>query len=208
MKDTVLVRRAAVHDLEAVYAICLKTGDGGRDATGQYRDPEPIGHVYAGPYLVLDGLISFVAEDENGVLGYAVGAADTRTHELNLELDWWPSLRKRYPEPSGERDTWTRDEYWMWTLHHPATVPDAIVRSYPAHIHMNLLQRARGRGIGSRLLDVWLDHARKESVSAVHAGVSAANEAGLTFWTARGFQPVGTEPSRGSSGTVWCGRRL
>jgi len=208
MNETTLVRPAELRDLEAVYAICLKTGDAGRDATGQYRDPNLIGHIYAGPYLALDGLISFVAEDGSGIFGYAVGAADTRAYEQRLEREWWPSLRERYPEPVETSDGGSADDHRIRALHRPAVVPEAIVADFPAHVHMNLLPRARGRGVGTRLLDAWVEAARLQGVAAVHAGVSAANEAGLAFWKARGFQPVLQDAASGSRGTVWCGRRL
>jgi hypothetical protein len=35
-------------DLDSLYRICLATGDAGADAAHLYRDPELIGHVYAG----------------------------------------------------------------------------------------------------------------------------------------------------------------
>ncbi|MCK7610909.1 GNAT family N-acetyltransferase [Roseibium sediminicola] len=208
MSDTVTIRPAEPRDLHAVYAVCLKTGDAGRDATEQYDDPDLIGHIYAGPYVIMGGLVSFVAEDSDGIVGYAVGAADTRGFEEQLEQDWWPSFRKYYPEPTGDPASWTMDERRIWSIHHPSHVPEEIVQAYPAHIHMNLLPRAQGKGIGSRLLEAWLAEARRCGAGAVHAGVSAVNSAGLAFWTSRGFEPVATVPDSGSRGTIWCGRQI
>lgn len=208
MRETAVIRPAERRDLEQVYRICLKTGDAGRDATGLYQDPDLIGHIYAGPYLALDGEIGLVAEDADGVLGYAVGAADTRAFEDRLEREWWPALRRRYPLPGRGAGEGTPDDRRIWTLHHPGSVPDAIVTAFPAHVHMNLLPRAQGQGLGSRLLDAWVEQAAERHVPAVHAGVSAANGAGLAFWSARGFKPVHTDPGGGSQGTIWCGRRL
>lgn len=208
MNDTASIRPAQARDRAAVYEICLETGDAGRNASGQYDDPDLIGHIYAGSYVALDGVISFVAEDGDGVLGYAVGAADTRGFEQRLERDWWPSLRERYPEPAGDPATWTMDARRIWSIHHPSRVPEEIVQAYPAHIHMNLLPCAQGRRIGSRLLEAWLAEARKNGSGAVHAGVSAVNAAGLAFWRSRGFEPVATAPESGSRGTIWCGRHI
>lgn len=202
------IRPAERSDLQAVYDICLKTGDGGEDATALYRDPKLIGHIYAGPYLLPDGAISLLACDENGVVGYAAGSLDTRAFELRLETEWWPKLRRVYPDPDGPSTSWSADEMRCFVIHHPARVPDDIVRAYPAHIHMNLLPRAQGRGVGSRLLKAWLDAARESRARSVHAGVSAANQKGLAFWTARGFHPVRTDALAGSKGTIWCGLRL
>ncbi|WP_428642369.1 N-acetyltransferase family protein [Roseibium sp.] len=202
------IRPARAEDLEAVYRICLETGDSGRDASALYRDPKLIGHVFAAPYIVLAGQISFVAVDREGVLGYAVGTADTRAFEERMEAQWWPDLRRTHDEPEGDRSGWTADELLIWSLFHPASVPGQVALDYPAHIHMNLLPRAQGKGVGSRLLEAWFGAAREQGVSAVHAGVSERNPAGLKFWTARGFRPVLVEQGGGSGGTIWCGRHL
>ncbi|MHA7774051.1 GNAT family N-acetyltransferase [Roseibium sp. M-1] len=208
MSDTIVIRKADLRDLDAVYEICLQTGDAGRDASGLYDDPRLIGHIYAGPYVALPGLISFVAEDGMGLVGYAVGAANTAAYERRLEVDWWPVLRRRYARPSGSSGDWTQDERRIASIHRPSSVPADVVARFPAHIHMNLLPRARGRGLGSGLLEAWVDDARDKGVAAVHAGVSAVNSDGLAFWTARGFLPVKTQPDGGTSGTIWCGKVL
>ena len=206
--DGLQVRTAALRDTNDLHAICLKTGAGGKDASALYDDPKLIGHIYAAPYVSLPGCISFVAEDRQGVLGYAVGVPDTRTFERRLESDWWPGLRMTYPEPAGDRAGWSHDERRAWMIHHPRPVPEDIVCDYPAHIHMNLLSRARGRGVGTRLLEVWIEEAKNLNVTGVHAGVGAANRAGLKFWSARGFAPLRSDPAGGSQGTVWTGQRL
>jgi len=203
-----VIRQARKTDIPDVNAVCLKTGDAGRDATSLYRDPDLIGFIYAAPYLDSDGAIALVAEDEQGIVGYAVGAPDTWSFEMQLERDWWPELRKRYRKPEGDPETFSADQKRIRHLFRPATVPPEVVKAFPAHIHMNLLPRAQGRGIGSRLLETWLEAARSRHVTAVHAGVSAANKTGLAFWTARGFKPVLESPESGSRGTVWCGRHI
>ena len=73
---------------------------------------------------------------------------------------------------------------------------------------MNLFERARGKGVGSSLLDSWINAAREQGVCAVHAGVSGANYSGLQFWTARGFKQVRVDPQNGSNGTIWTGRLI
>ncbi|ASP36365.1 GNAT family N-acetyltransferase [Labrenzia sp. VG12] len=208
MTQNIQIRPAESRDLEAVYSICLKTGDAGRDATALYRDPKLVGHIYAAPYVALDGAVSHVAEDDLGVLGYAVGATDTRAFEQRLERDWWPALRLQYPEVADSAVGEMQDALRIRSIHHPVPAPDDIVCRFPAHIHMNLLPRARGKGVGSRLLEAWLAQARSRNATAVHAGVSAVNKAGLAFWTARGFEPVLEAPESGSRGTIWCGRQV
>ncbi|QFT33510.1 GNAT family N-acetyltransferase [Roseibium porphyridii] len=208
MTKLAVIRAARKSDTNAVNSICLRTGNAGKDATSLYQDPDLIGLIYAAPYLFGDDALCLVAEDEEGVLGYVAGATDSRSFEHHLEMNWWPELRKRYAEPQGDPAKWTPDDKRINFIHHPRPVPGDIVLAYPAHIHMNLLPQAQGRGIGSQLLASWVASATEKGVRAVHAGVSAANQAGLNFWTARGFDPVREDPHGGSLGTIWCGRIL
>lgn len=204
----VALRKATADDIEAFYAISLATGDRGDDAAALYRDPRMLGHIYSAPYLTLCPEHCFVAEDGDGVGGYIVGTLDTRAFEARLEQDWWPALRRRYPPPEGEPKSWDADQRRCSMIHNPRCAPDEIVRGYPGHVHMNLLPRLQGRGLGPALLDLWLSNAQARGCPAVHIATSATNPRALHFWTARGFAEVLQTSDHGSSGTIWCGRSL
>ncbi|NQW12312.1 MAG: GNAT family N-acetyltransferase [Alphaproteobacteria bacterium] len=193
-------------DVEQLYAISLATGDRGEDASHLYHDWRMLGHIYSAPYADLCPQDCFVAEDEDGVAGFAVGTLDTREFEDRLVKDWWPNLRRRYLEPTGDPSGWNADQYRCFMIHHPRTAPDHVVESHPAHLHMNLLPRMQGRGIGTRLLNLWMSNAYRRGAQAVHIGVNASNERAMRFWEARGFSVLSQTSDAESSGTVWCGR--
>src|ERR1700743_2333111 len=171
-------------DRAAIYDICLNTGDGGQDATHLYGDPRLLGHVYAGPYLAHAPQCCFVVEDDAGVGGYVVGTADTRAFEEVLARAWWPALRARYPDPG--KDAKTPDERMQRLIHRPARTPARIVEPYPAHLHIDLLPRLQGRGLGRRLLDRW----RAAVGRPTHLGVGLRNERAVGFYRAYGFAEV------------------
>ncbi len=202
------MRSATADDIEALYAISLATGDRGGDAAALYRDPRMLGHIYAAPYLTLCLEHCFVAEDDEGVGGYIVGTPDTRAFEVRLEQDWWPALRGRYPPPEGEPKSWDADQRRCSMIHNPRCAPDEVVRAYPGHLHMNLLPRLQGRGLGPALLGLWLSNAQARGCRAVHIATSATNPRALYFWTAHGFAEVLQTSDHGLSGTIWCGRSL
>ena len=198
---------ASASDLDALYAISLKTGDMGADATALYDDPQMIGHIYSAPYLLYSPGLCFVVEDQDGVAGYIVGVADTRTFEATLEAAWWPDLRRRYVNPADIPSAdWNEDQYRANAIHSPFIIPDSIVADYPAHLHMNLLPRLQRQGWGSRLLTTWLTSARAQGVEAVHLGAGRANEAGVRFWMKSGFQDLGITDK--TSRTIWLGQNL
>ncbi|MBV9331165.1 MAG: GNAT family N-acetyltransferase [Alphaproteobacteria bacterium] len=185
------IRDYRKEDLEDVYRICLETGDAGRDASSIYRDRQLLGHIYAGPYVVLEPECALVLEDELGVGGYVIGALDTHAFEKRLEAEWWPALRGRYSDPmiaeSGARGAETRMAH---LIHHPTRTPRRIAEPYPSHLHIDLLPRLQKRGFGTRMIDAWLERVRKQGSTGMHLGVGAANERAIRFYRAYGLAEI------------------
>jgi ribosomal protein S18 acetylase RimI-like enzyme len=183
-----LIRDARPGDLDALYRICLATGDSGGDASALYRDPQLVGHLYAAPYLALAPELALVAEDDEGVGGYIVGALDTLAFEARLEAEWWPALRRRYADPGGDPAKWGLDEVRAWQIHHPRAQPARITDPYPSHLHINLLPRLQGQGLGKALLDRWLARLAAAGSRGVHLGVSPANHRAIRFYRTYGLE--------------------
>ena len=181
-----LIRPAAVHDLPGTYRVCLLTGDAGQDASAQFRDPDLLGHVYVGPYVVGQPDLALVVVDPEGVAGYCLAARDTRAFEAWAEAAWWPPLRGRYPV----RDDASPDAEIIRLLHSPLLAPGALVRDYPAHFHIDLLARARGHGHGRRLVEWQLESLRRQGTRGVHLDVAPANANAIAFYRHLGFTEV------------------
>ena len=185
-------------DLDALYAICLQTGDHGADATAHYRDPRIIGEIFAAPYALLEPELAFVAEDDEGVAGYVIGTADTRAFEARCEAEWWPRLRALHPNPRGTPPAeWTWDQKRAFQIHRPSRTPDPVVAAAPAHLHIDLLPRLQGQGMGRAMLDVWLWAAGGRA----HLGCDVENVRALRFYDIYGFHRLPSQ--EGSPGTVW-----
>ena len=86
----VRIRRARPGDRDAVYDVCLRTGDAGSDASGLAVDRSLLGDLFAGPYLALRPHLAFVAETAAGVEGYIVGTEDTAAFAAECDAQWWP----------------------------------------------------------------------------------------------------------------------
>ena len=198
----VTLRAYRPSDLDALYHICLVTGDSGKDASPQHNDGKALGHVYAAPYGVLEREHVFVAEDEEGVAGYIVGTFDTDGFVDRQERAWWPALRAHYAGVADEELT-AADRMRVQSMVTPEFHPADIVARYPAHIHMNLLPRLRGQRVGTGLLQRWIGVAKDGGVSGIHLGANAQNAGGIAFWTASGFRPIQT-----IGRTVWFGMEL
>lgn len=192
------VRAYDAGDLDDLYAISLATGLAGGDASARYRDPRMMGHIYSAPYAVLSPSTAFVAEDDRGVAGFIVGVADTAAFEERLEHEWWPTLRQRHANPIGPPESWNADQRRCFMIHHPSRTPSAVATAFPAHLHMNLLPRVQGQGVGPALLKKWLSAV---AVDAIHVGVNAQNVGAARFWQRHGFDRLEVSTER----TIWMG---
>lgn len=200
-----LLRPFETRDLDTLYAIALVTGASGEDASALYRDGKLIGHIYAAPYALLSPETAFVAEDDDGVAGYIVGVLDTHAFDDRLEREWWPALRAQYADPSGTPPSgWDADQKRSFLIYHPKRTLDAVVDAFPSHIHMNLLPRLQGRGVGRGLLDRWLREARSLGADGVHLGANADNLRAIRFWQRHGFRRLDV-PGEASA---WFGLRI
>ncbi len=177
------IREAALHDLPGVYRVCLETGASGKDATALFKNPDLIGHVFVGPYIVGQRDLALVVADGEGVAGYLLAAADTRRFEAWAEEHWWPTLRAQYTLTDGD----SPDDELIRTLHAPPHAPDPVVAAYPAHLHLDLVARVRGQGLGRALVERNLAALRGRGIPGVHLDVAADNENGIEFYRHLGF---------------------
>ena len=193
------IETARLHDLPGAYRVCLLTGDAGRDASARYRDLDLLGHLYVGPYLVAGTGTQLVVVDAGGVSGYLVSADDTLAFETWAEAAWWPALRARHPllaDGSPDADLVAR-------IHAPERTPVAIARVFPAHAHVDLLERVRGLGLGRALMDRLAADLRARSVAGVHLGVDPSNTDAVAFYAHLGYRELQV-----TTDTIWMGLRL
>jgi ribosomal protein S18 acetylase RimI-like enzyme len=182
------VRRATVHDLPGAYRVGLLTGDAGRDATPLARDPDLLGHVYVGPYIVGEPDLALVVADQSGIAGYCLAASDTRSWEAWARAEWWPVLRANHPLPAPDDTSF--DANLVRLIHDPPSAAPEIVDRYPAHLHIDLAERVRGRGFGRALVEQQLAQLRDRGAAGVHLDVAAGNANAIAFYRHLGFAPL------------------
>lgn len=180
------IRPAGLHDLPGTYRVCLLTADAGADGSALCENPDLLGHIYVGPYLVGSPDLAFVIADELGVAGYVLGAADTREFEQWQEREWWPALRKQYPATAGA----SLDDELIAHLHTPVTSPAAVVENHPAHLHIDLLPRVQGTGAGRAMMETLFAALRARGVTGVHLDVGEDNHNAIAFYRHLGFREL------------------
>jgi ribosomal protein S18 acetylase RimI-like enzyme len=191
----VTIRGYRPADLEAIYEICLLIGDNGNDATPLYRERRILGDLYAGAYGRFASELAFVAEDEQGVCGFTLGVVDTASFDARLEREWWPALRQRYRDPGAiPVEKRNADERAANLIHHPPLMSPDVLADYPSHLHIDVLPRLQGQGVGGRLMQTLLDALRTAGSTGVHLVVSAGNPRAIGFYRHVGFHELARDP--------------
>lgn len=206
MNGAAHLRPARPADSAALYAICLRTGDTGRDATVFYReDPDALGRIFTEPYLRFEPELATVLEDADGVCGYVLGARDSRAFYARYEAEWRPGLAARFPAPGGDPAGWTRVQQIHHLYHHPDYTCPEPYAAYPSHLHIDLLPRAQGRGWGRRMLEATLARLAESGSPGAHLGVGVGNVPALGFYARLGFREL-LRTGGPADGCVYLGR--
>jgi ribosomal protein S18 acetylase RimI-like enzyme len=188
--EPIHIRLCEAKDRAAVYAVCLKTGDNGNDATSLYEDPEALASIYVGPYMQFEPELAYVAEDAEGVCGYVLGALDSKRFYSRYVNEWLPELRERHPEPTGAPESWSPTHKIYHQYHHPDEFCPEPYDEYPSHLHIDLLSRAQGRGLGTRMVERLLAELTERKSPGVHLGMWAANTRAQRFYAKLGFREL------------------
>ncbi|MFR9778613.1 GNAT family N-acetyltransferase [Micromonospora sp. MS34] len=185
---TAVIRPYRHGDHDAVYDICVRTADAGGDARGRYASDDLMPDLFAGPYLHLEPELAFVLEYAGRVVGYVLGTADTQGFVRAYRREWIPRLAHRYPEPTGAPGN--PDEEMLALHHRPERLLLPELAGYPAHLHIDLLPAAQGRGHGRRLLETFRAAAARAGAPALHVGMVTANMRARGFYDRLGFHVI------------------
>lgn len=174
-------------DRSGVYDVCVRTADGGGDATGLFSSDDLMPDIFAGPYLELEPALAFVLDDGGVVVGYVLGAADTARWAALQRARWLPTVSAKYPLPAHPK---TREEHLVDLLHHPEWNVYPELADHPAHLHIDILPGYQGAGWGRALMRAYLAALRERGVPAVHLSMLTANTPARAFYDRLGFREL------------------
>jgi ribosomal protein S18 acetylase RimI-like enzyme len=167
-------------DWEAVYGICVRTGDAGEDVSGRFPDDNIFPDIWAGPYLRLEPESAFILEERRRAVGYVLGTADTASFVKRYRTEWLPVVGGHYPTPTEPPET--PEQRLVSLLWHPETMLIPELHDYPAHLHIDILHGYRGGGAGRKLIEAFTRGTLRKGAGGVHVGVSSTNIAALGFY--------------------------
>lgn len=178
------IRLALPADFAALTEVAYATGFFGRSAEVYFPAKALFGELWVGPYLGPAGGCGLVLEEEGQILGYVLGAQDPLAYRRYFlqGLPRWllQAVQGRYPGLG------TSLRFLLRALRYPPQT--APLRLFPAHLHLNLLSRARGQGWGEQLLRAHLACLREKGLSGVQLSTTEENRAALGLYQKLGFQ--------------------
>ena len=171
-------------DRDDVADICVRTGDSGQDATGLYSSDALLPDIYALPYVDHEPELAFVVDDGQRAVGYILGTADTRAFAAWFSTEWWPSVVGGHTgDSAAERSV-------VASAGDPERMLIDAVDEYPAHLHIDLLPEAQGRGLGRSLVETLAAALNARGVQGLHLVVGTSNTAAQAFYRRVGFSEL------------------
>ncbi|MEM7386729.1 MAG: GNAT family N-acetyltransferase, partial [Verrucomicrobiota bacterium] len=154
MTEPFRIRPYQPGDESGAFHVCLRTGDHGAEGESIYRgDPDALARIYVDPYFRLEPELALVAEDRKGICGYALGTLDSRRFFKRYDTEIRPAIADAFPRPKGPASNWSRVEETHHLYHEPDYFCPEPYELYPSHLHIDLLPRAQGCGLGRRLIE-------------------------------------------------------
>jgi ribosomal protein S18 acetylase RimI-like enzyme len=185
-------------DRAAVLEIAADTAFFGDPVEAYLEDRRLAQDFFVAYYLDHEPEHAWIAEVEGKVAGYLTGstggkdaargkAATARAAALRLVTLHYRvgPLARRYALAAAK--AMLAGEY-----------PHADLELYPAELHINLSEAARGLGLGRRLLEACLDQMTGLGVPGIHLNTTSRNQAALRLYEKAGFTVLARSVS-----TVW-----
>jgi ribosomal protein S18 acetylase RimI-like enzyme len=195
ISQNAIIRKYRSEDREAVREISWNTADKGRTVDLYFHDHEAVADVLTRYYTDCEPQALWVAEWDGVVVGYLTGCLDTHQCDRTIE-------RKVIPKAAAgavRRGALYRAETWRLLAAFVGTAllggrPKVDLEAYPAHLHINLRQGFRGRGLGRQLIEHFRRQVQERGLRGIHLVAWGENEAGRGFFEAMGFRLLRQQP--------------
>jgi ribosomal protein S18 acetylase RimI-like enzyme len=184
------VRPYRREDRAGVRRVTFETGYMGDPIDWLWRDPESFADLLTTYYTDREPESLLVVDRGGEVVGYLLGC-------LESARTWGVSARaaRRLVRRGGLLRPGIAGFLWrsIFDALGDHGVPDEYLDDarWPAHLHINLLPEARGRGAGAALMNTWLERLRERDCPGVHLGTFFENHNAIAFFESRGFRRYG-----------------
>ncbi len=187
-KTDITIRKFEIGDKERVKEICLDTSFLGEPREFFLDDNEILSNLLYVYYTDYEPESCFIAVEGGRVVGYLIGSKNLKAMDMMFNLKLLPGiiLRVIYKGLLFRRNFLkfifnVLKGYFNGDF----SIPD-FLRDYPATFHVNVDSEYRGCGIGSKLIERYMEYLKEKKVKGVHFGTMS--EGAKKFFLKVGFK--------------------
>lgn len=186
-------------DKPALFHIAAETAFFGAPIETFLDDRRLFNDIFYRYYTDFEPEHAWVAEIKGQVVGFLTGCIDTRRQDKTVARRLLPDLlinivRRQYR--IGRKTMQYALRLGLGTLR--GEIPPADGKQYPAHLHINLDPAFRGRSLGRRLMEAYLDQLSALDIPGVHLHTTNINRAACALYEKMGFDLIAERPT-----SVW-----
>jgi len=168
--ERVTIRSYRAQDYQGVRDVCCATGFLGEPISQVFSDKEVVADLFTKYYTDIEPESAFVIENQGKIVGYVLGCRDSKKLRRYFLTKLLPRIIPRliwhyfvqYNRQERRRVRRVTFDGMRGSL-----------RSSPrsAHLHINLMKKCRGRGVGKLLINKFFQYMREQGIERIHGGV-------------------------------------
>jgi ribosomal protein S18 acetylase RimI-like enzyme len=191
-----IIRLYRPEDRAAVLQIAADTGFFGAPVEAFIQDRRMMQDVFVAYYVDREPEHLWVADVDGTVVGYISGSTGGRTATWGRGLTAL-SAGLRLVTFRYDVDALTR-RYFGRTAGAALSgeYPHVDLSEYPAELHINLAEAARGLGLGRKLMQACLDQMTELGLPGIHLKTTTRNAAAIKLYEKMGFQLLASKRTR------------
>ncbi len=185
--DNIIIRPFTKNDRKDIRRISCDTAFLGVDKKLFFDDDDILADALTLYYTDYEPQSCFVAVEKNRVIGYIIGSKDTGKMDMVFRNKVLPKLIGK----AFIRGIFFRIKDLKFLLHIAGSflksefsTPD-FSKQYPATLHINIDEKFRGRRIGEKLIERYLNYLKEEKAQGIHFGTMS--EGAKNFFLKTGF---------------------
>ncbi|TQM15542.1 GNAT family N-acetyltransferase [Pseudonocardia kunmingensis] len=189
------IRNFEEADRPALRALFGRAGEGAPTAS-LWGHVESEAAVYLTPYMDLEPESLFVAVVDGELAGYLTGSLGTAVPGENARME--RAIREhRLVLRRGPAAFFARSvvDVAGAALRRQPTAGELHDPRWPAHLHINLLPRARGTGAAAGLMEHWFARLRETGTPGCYLQTLVENRRATRFFERMGFHAHGPTPA-------------
>ena len=203
--EEVVIRKCKKEDIKDIINICYRTGYMGEDLTGldKFNDVYLFGLMFCIYYPLYETDNCFVAVDTKNqkVAGYIIGTLNSTRQTVNFAITMSMRILIRLLFVTSWKYKEAFKEVLYMVIHNlKMGGPYNLNSNYPSHFHIDILPEYHRLGIGTRLINEFQNHIKKNNIKGIHLRTSNHNFGAVNFYKKNGYKIIYEEKSK-----MWIG---